>query len=282
MRQSKAYIQHRLSGPFPGQIDPWAEIARYFNQLHGSLITNLLNAYQIPLQQLGYEAARETSLQILEKKKPDMLVMGRVRLEPTPLGWDYAQAATAAMIEPGIQVEQTLEDELDAIYIRDTESGSLVTILEIVSPSNKVDWDEIEAYQRRRSELLRDGVNVVEIDLTRSIKRLVEAAMQPGFLYHIAIHLHNQGLRLIDMYYGEPTKRFALPLTAAILPMDLQPLYDQAYQSGAIAGQIYTDARYTERDLPFPSLLNAEQRQSALQTAGAWAARLEALHTEQP
>jgi hypothetical protein len=280
MRQSQAYIHHRLSGPFPGQIDPWAEMAHYFSAIHGSLIGNLVAACQVPLQELGYEATRESSLQILESRKPDVLVIHPGRSEPPPSGWSYAQAASAELIEPGIQLRPHPEDELDAIYIRETESGLLVTVVEIVSPGNKINWSEIEAYQERRTRLVKEGVNVVEVDLTRSIKRLVEAAIPPDWLYHIALHLRDGELRLIGMNFGQPIKRFALPLLGAILPVALQPLYDQAYQAVATAGRLYSDDRYTDGDLPFPSLLTVEQRQSALATVKNWSARLESLRTD--
>jgi hypothetical protein len=58
------------------------------------------------------------------------------------------------------------------------------------------------------------------------------------------------------------------------IPVETQTTYDHAYHLAAIAGHIQHEGRYTEADLPFPSLLTDQQRKIALEQAQMWQQRL--------
>jgi len=173
------------------------------------------------------------------------------------------------MTRPIVNIEYNPE-ELDAITIRDVDTGSLVTILEIISPSNKADPFELANYIRKRDRALHNRVNVVEIDATRSVKRLVEDGRARNYPYHIAVHVPVQGSWLVGVEWGESLGRVALPLRAEIMPAELQEAYDFAYRQAAIAGTIYREGNYTEAELPFPSLLTGKQKAQALKLVQQW------------
>lgn len=272
-RYSEAYIQHVIGGPFPGQIDPWAESSRFFHQLHGEMISHLLSQVQEPLLAMGYIAGRETSLQIAENRQQDIYVERQGEQPGKRESWDYTQAAEAVRAEPGIMLEG-IEPELDALHLKEVETGRLVTVVEVVSPRNKTENALIRDYQERRERLLRRDVNVVEIDLTRSVKRLVLDMVVESFPYHVAVHLSDQMPRLIGIEFAESLKRCAIPLRAEVIPVELQPAYDHAYRQTSLAGHIQADVRYSEDSLPFPSLLTADQRTRIFQAVGAWQQKL--------
>lgn len=274
-RLSPEYVEHRLRGPFPNRVDPWAEVGRYFHQIHLGMIGSLLSQIQILLLPLGYEAGRETSLFILEGREPDLYIKHEQTLQ-TSTNWDYRTAAEAIRAEAGVAVEISLPEQ-DAIHVRDIETGKLITVVEIVSPSNKTSQPDIEAYRSRRDNVIRQGVNVVEIDATRSVKRLLQDVLTRAYAYHVAVYLPGQTGRLIGINYAEPLKRVALPLRGEVIPMELQDAYDAAYRQASIAGQIYSDGGYTEDNLPFPTLLTEPQRREATQAVQAWIERLEQL-----
>ena len=277
---SQEYVQHLSIGPFPEQIDPWAEAARYFHQIHGCIISDLLERLRLPLLQLGYIAARETSLQIAERVKPDVAIRNP-NLAPDEINkWDYAAAAAAVLLEPGINIEDAVP-ELEAVKISQIESRELVTVIEIISPSNKDLLADMEYYQHRRDRLVKDkGINVVEIDLTRSVKRLVRDLVASTYPYHIAIHLPHDAW-LIGWEYGDLLKAFALPLRNEVIPIDTQVVYKSAYQQASIAPQIEAASGYVEANLPFPSLMTTTQRKAALEQVNKWQAKLDDLRTEQ-
>lgn len=160
-RFSKAYFECLQRGAFPGQVDPWAEGIHYFHQIHGGMIGYLQEKLQGPLEKLGYIAGRETSLTIAERRTlPDIYVEVQPDTPPPlPSKWDYSAQATGIQAKPDFQL--TLEESpQDAIYIEAMETGDLVTIIEVVSPGNKIDPDDLQKYRQRREKMLQCQVNI--------------------------------------------------------------------------------------------------------------------------
>jgi hypothetical protein len=270
---SPAERDHLKSGPFPGRMDPWAEHGHYFQSLHSSMIDNIMAQIQDPLMERGYVVGRETSLQVAAGREPDLFVRRDPQHDSGRM-WDYGLAAEEVLAQPGIVVQD--RPELEAVHIRDAGSGDLVTVLEIVSPGNKVRDHEMIGYRERRSRVfLERGVQVVEIDATRSVKRLTNNSVTRTTPYHVAIFLPS--LRVVEIGFDQPLVRIALPLRADVVPVDLQDAYTVAYQRTTMAWHIQHDNRYTEADLPFPSLLSDDQRRSALAAVNSWQTELERL-----
>lgn len=212
---SEAYVNYLSAGPFAGRTDPWAEAGRYFHQIHGCMISDLLERLRLPLLQFGYVAAREASLQIVERTQLDVTVRSRVTSPEPLLEWNYAEAATAVLAKPGIVLEESVP-ELEAINIRQRETGNLITIIEVISPSNKDMQADMELYQERRLRLVNEqGINVVELDLTRSVKRLVRDLLATAYSYHIALHLPHDS-RFIGMNYGDPLNVLLCPCSSRL------------------------------------------------------------------
>lgn len=269
--QYKQVLRH---GPFPQQIDPWAEKGHYFHQLHGQMISLFLHKLLSPLEELGYYAGREASLQVMTNlpNLPDVFIVEEAKRIAKPL--NYQQAVISADLELGTLLENPIP-ELDRLFIRADDNNELVTVIEIVSPNNKIQLEEIERYELRRKMLSAQGVHCVEIDLTRSVKRLIANAIAKNFPYHIAIHLNDGESRLIGMRLNDRLKSFALPLRSEILPIDLDAIYRQAYQETSMPTQILRQNAYREEALEFPSLLSDDEKKSLLAQVEAWKAALE-------
>lgn len=267
-----AYIAHLSLGPFGGRTDPWAEHAHYFSQLHSGIIANLLAQLWQPLLESGYHASKEASLQISELRKPDIAIR-QLNSQPAAapaMTLDYAAAANAILAEPGDVIDLD-EPEYQAIYISERHSNRLVTVVEIISPRNKLNWQDIWRYQSGRADLfLSQGVNVVEVDLTRSVKRLLDHDLTHRAAYHMAVFLPDESPRVIRMEYGEPLKWCALPLRDKVIGINLQQAYEVAYREATIAPQLIDEERYTLEHLPFPTLLSDAQRAAALEAVRNW------------
>lgn len=263
-------------GPFPGQIDPWVEQAHYFQQLHAELISALLGQLQDPLFDMGYVAGREASLLIAEGREPDLYLRTDSHPDKPMIPWSYELAAAEALTEPGIRVED--EADTQAIHIKSQDNGDLVTVVEIVSPGNKTKAYEISAYQERRTRLfLEKGVNVVEIDLTRSVKRLTVNSITAHYPYHLALFVPHQAIWVLGIEFNARLNRFALPLRGEVMPTELHQAYEQAYVRARLAWHIQHEGRYGEDHLPFPSLLTSEQRERLLKQVEVWKSELDRL-----
>lgn len=276
---SEAEIKHFERGPFPGQIDPWSETGHYFKAIHSDMISSLIAMTKQPLLAKGYIAGREASLQISEGREPDIHILRRDAPPERFQQWNYELAAAEILAEPGVLVEA--EIELEAIHIRDATSGDLVTVVEIVSPTNKISLSEITAYQERRTRLyLERGVNVVEIDPTRSVKRLTNNSQTNAHLYHVAVFLPGIAVWVAGVNWGEALNPLALPLRGEAIKVELHEAYTHAYQQNTTAWHLHHDGHYTEDLLPFPSLLTSAQRLEALAAIQSWRTELERLRAQ--
>lgn len=280
-RYSDAYVEHLTRGPFPGRVDPWGETGSYFPQIHSGIISHFLSQTRDSLLRMGYVASREASLHIADARSlPDVAVRQTSQKQTALPEWDYAAAARAAQTDPGMVVSLGIMEQ-EAIYIKWAEKGSLVTVVEIISPSNKTRPEAMLEYQERRNRLVQqEGVNVVEVDLTRSVKRLLQDVLVTLYAYHTAIYLPGALPRLIGMDFGQPLKPFALPLRGEVIAVETQAAYDYAYQQASTAAQIYNNGHYTIDELPFPSLLTPQQRQEVLQAVASWQDELKRLRDE--
>jgi hypothetical protein len=147
------------------------------------------------------------------------------------------------------------------LEIRDM-NGHLVTVIELISPSNKTLAGSMQM-AARHEQLIRSGVNVVEIDLIRggyrTLPELIAAELRDSgedTMYLVAVGRAGCPDER-QVYYCPLRERlpaFAIPLRKndALVALDLQPLIDRCYQTG----------RYwqlSQRSLPPPELSSDEQ-----------------------
>lgn len=274
---SAEYVELLSAGPFPGRVDPWAEYPRYFQQIYANMIGVLMDTLRVPLYTLSYVAGRAVSLQIAERREPDVAVLDQ-RADPKPVQqWDYPGAAKAVLASPGMALVSEAR-RLAAIDVKRFDADELVTIIEISSPGNKHHVTLSKDHSERRERLVAvQQVSVVEFDLTRSVNHLIESPLVDSYLYHIAVFLPDADPRLIGMDFGRPLARVALPLRGEVVPVETQIVYASAYRAAMVAGQMRRDNFYTKRNLPFPSLMTPDQRGEALEMVARWQTELEQL-----
>lgn len=147
-----------------------------------------------------------------------------------------------AVAEPIIihaRPEQATEGYIEII---DVGSGNrVVTVLELLSESNKYPGDGQSQYLRKQREYLAGGVSLVEIDLLRSGKRVlaVPARWVPPShrtTYQICV-VRGWKPAAYEVYRAplrEPLPSIRVPLRQqdADVPLDLQMLIDRCYHHG--------------------------------------------------
>jgi hypothetical protein len=122
-----------------------------------------------------------------------------------------------------------------------TSGGRVVTVIELVSPTNKFGGDGREKYQQKQRECRQASVNLVEIDLTRSGRRELLAhrwstARQYAATYEVSVwraawssRCELYPIRLQDRL---PAIRIPLRPDDPDAVLDLQPMIDAAYERG--------------------------------------------------
>lgn len=256
-------------GPFPGQMDLWAEHAHYFHGLHEQMIGEIIAMLKQPLRARGYVIARETSLQFTRQVIADSYITDDGRAKPGAAAVRYQTAAAAVMADVGFMVDDVPVPTALKIYRR--EPYQLVTMIEIISPSNKNKLSEIENYMARRDHLhYAENIHIVEIDITRSYNRMLNNTIVDRSPYHAAVHVVDETTYFIPMSRGEPFKRIAIPLLGDAVALDLDKIYQQAYEGMGLANLMRVEGFYTSVKLPFPSLLTDAERDEALAAVAAW------------
>ena len=163
-----------MASPFPG-MDPYLE--KHWGDVHHRLITYACDQLQgeLPrdLRARVEERVFLESAQGVERNMyPDIRVVERGRGQ-----------AVSTRPEGGLAVAEPLllhlaDEPVTQGYIEIIDVGSgkrVVTVIEVLSPSNKTAGEGQDLYLRKRRELNAGHVSLVEIDLLRAGKRILMA-----------------------------------------------------------------------------------------------------------
>jgi hypothetical protein len=139
-----------MSSPFPG-MNPYLEHPNIWEDFHANLATEIQSQLSPKLRPRYFAALvpRVTYEEVvIEEKhsiKPDVSVY---RVNDRPWGGEAVAIAPAPVTG---RVAMELPVNLYTVEIRETETGVLVTAIEILSPVNKrPNHDAFEDYQQKR------------------------------------------------------------------------------------------------------------------------------------
>lgn len=185
-----------MHSPFPG-VDPFTEARHLWKGIHTQLIGELSTHQLPPLLAPAYYVDVEPSLQV------------------------YSETIT-------VLPELEEEEEESAIFVREAGTERLVTVIEIVSYSNKTAGLTKRArYLAKRWEFLNSGIHLVEIDLLRWGNRVVPGL--PDQAYHILVRRADEQpeCRVWSFGFSEPIPSAALPLLdpGERVPLPLQEAF---------------------------------------------------------
>jgi hypothetical protein len=168
-----------MPSPFPS-MDPYLEDPAICPDFHNALAGDLRAALNTLLPRRYYarlESRPEVGIVDDDRGRPivpDVSVIRYRRDVPSRAG----QRGSLAVAEPGPRTERSQSVWIDTpeelfrhyyVEIRDaSRSHELVTLIEIVSPSNKRAGDDRKAYVRKQQEVLDSDANLIEIDLLTS------------------------------------------------------------------------------------------------------------------
>jgi hypothetical protein len=254
-----------MPSPFPG-MDPYLE--PFWGDVHQALITYARDQLQAKLprdlrarmqQRLvidpGDPRAVYPDVHVSEPVRAPREAEGGVALAIAPAGVEVL-LAEGADEAPELELGERVPEGY--IEIREGRGdGRVVTVIEVLSPSNKAPGPDRDLYLRKRTDLAWGGVGLVEIDLLRRgayslmvpADRLPRKATGPYFATTWrpwrpwAFMFHNISLR------GR-LPRISIPLRPGEreVALDLQAILDAAYDNGR-----YDDLDYrSDPDPPLP------------------------------
>lgn len=248
-----------MSYPFPG-MNPWLEDSAVWHNVHNSLIVALRDSlapilrprYFVDIETHTYIAVADNKPQL---RYPDVTIINR---------GGPAILAPVADESPYLTIDLPSSDPIEEgfLEVKSIPTGEVVTIIELLSHTNKINGKDRQSYLEKREAILESLVHFVEIDLLRAHPPLpYTQEAQSDYRLFIRRSETRRRARLYPFSLRQPIPIFPLPLR----PDDQEPMVDL----GALLHQIYDRAGY---DLvikydqpPGPSLSDADS---------AWAAEL--------
>lgn len=255
-----------MPSPFPG-MDPYLEDHGVFPDLHQSLASAVRDAlngllparYYAKLEsrpEIGITDDTHTTRPVV----PDVAVLHAPPVRPKRPGDAVAVLEEVKEVagdeEPGVRPARSYEVSIrgDAVphvlvEVRDSVSDHrLVTLVEIVSPSNKRAGPDREAYVRKQQDVLRTDANTVEIDLLRAGRHPFARAALADFVaqvepprdYLVLVSRYWRrltgvvGYQIYPVGVREPLPQFYVPLREheEEVLLDLQSIFDRVYDNG--------------------------------------------------
>ncbi len=248
----------RYENPFPG-MNPYLENPDIWPDFHNGLIGQLRDIlgpqlpdrYRIALQRRveveePFGGPSELNLVI-----PDALVTSDSAVVP-PASGETAAAVTAPPDE-AVAVRVRMPREISVLWLRveTVPERELVTVVEVLSPTNKRPGEGRRRYIRKREAIVAGLVNLVEIDLLRRWEPmpLETAPLVSDYGILVCRGLESPGALLYPFMVQQRIPKFTLPLLSE----------DEAYAPevdlGSIVDRLHHTARYnleTRYDAPPP------------------------------
>ncbi len=232
-----------MPSPFPG-MNPYLEKADLWNDFHNRYIAALAEALTGPLSPRYYVKIEEY-LYIHDLPAEERQYFGRSDLPVHPVsGTTPAVAAMLTMpapsvigLPPAVDIER-----VPYLEVRDRGSHSVVTVIELLSPSNKYAGDDRESFLTKRREALASEANYVEIDLLRGGPRLPWPGL-PKYDYYALVRRvtdwHRLNIWTIQLREKLPTIPIPLRTDEPEPAVDLQATLHRVYDAAGYALHIY-------------------------------------------
>jgi len=245
-------------------MDPYLE--RHWGDVHTRLVTYASDQLQKLLPK-DLRARVEERVVVSQWDRPRSVYPDVRIIETERISRRRGNGGASVAIAEPLVIELADEHETQRfIEIREVSSDSrLVTVLEVLSPTNKKPGDGQEQYLRKQQELRQAGVNLVEIDLLRGgdwVVALPLQALEPDVRTPYRVVVRRGWRRLQAEYYPIalsdrlPAIKVPLRPTDSDVPLDLQALLEQCYENGG-----YDDIDYARA--PEPPLPAAATRWAA-------------------
>ncbi len=229
-----------MPSPFPG-MDPYLETPELWPDVHHELISQI-RSFLNPALRPRYVARVELRVYVSDDDDPGReAILPDVRVEKLKRkGTRKPKDSSALAITEPLTVPLLIDDEIEEarLEIRHLESGSLVTVIEVMSPTNKIRGSRGRAsFMEKRREILGSEVHWVEIDLLRAGSPSVTNPPLVSSDYRILVS--RAGARSRAKYWPANVRQ-ALPVIGIPLrgkdpdvPLDLGAVLRAAYEHGA-------------------------------------------------
>jgi hypothetical protein len=243
-----------MPSPFPG-MNPYFEQPAYWQDFHTEFLT-VFRRLLVPQLGGAFIVQLEEHIYIHDLPSEPRRLVGRADLSVAPSEMVTSSQAAVGLLTAPMEVQLPEQDieRIPFLEIRDRQGRELLTVIELLSPSNKRPGEYREHYLSKRRELLRSPAHLVEIDLLRQGPAM-PAGNRPACDYSVLISRAPR--RPIASFWPislrEKLPVIPIPLRSDVddAKIDLQEVLHRAYDGPGYETYIYADS-------PPPSLSGDE------------------------
>ncbi len=240
-----------MPSPFPG-MNPYLQHPDLWPDVHNRLIASI-GDHLVPILRPRYYVALEERTYL--DQPTDLVFVGRpdVALVSSGKGGSEASPKPGKPVK-AIEVATPMADQRRETYleVRTVGEGDVVTVVELLSPSNKRPGAGRRLYMEKRLLVLATQTNLVEIDLLRAGERMPTLGPAVDSDYRILISRGPGRPRadLVPFGVRDPIPSFSLPLR----PGEAEPLVELGPLVTALHDRAGYDLRIDYRRPPEPPL----------------------------
>ncbi len=223
-----------MPSPFPG-MNPYLEDPDEWPDFHVSFLVALRAAINAVLPQ-RYVALLDRYVWLHDPETETRVLLGIPDVLTVDQGALNGGGGTAVAETAPLTLTLPVVRHKGNVYMRlvDREQRRVVTVVELLSPSNKETGRDRDAYLAKRNEYLASGTNLVEIDFLRSGNRLPLGEPPPPETDYYVFVCRNSEFPKAGFWPFSVRERLPL-LNVPLLPsdhspvVDMKPCLDRAY-----------------------------------------------------
>jgi hypothetical protein len=222
--------------PFLEQEHIWHDFHERFCPLVAELLTRQVRPHYV------VRIDEQVYIHELPAEARQLVGRGDVTVAHAPVAVGPGPAAGVLIAPVQVRLPAVDIERQSFLEIRDRASRELVTVLELLSPSNKYAGPDRDQYLAKRSQLLASRTHLVEIDLLRGGPRL-PLENWPACDYSVLVsrveERRNAGLWPIRLRERLPIIPIPLRPPHADAQLDLQEVLHRLYDAAGYEDDIY-------------------------------------------
>lgn len=216
--------------PYLENPELWPEVhSRLIVAIADELTEHLSEKYRVAIEKRTYFSSGDENLLV---GIPDVSVVAKRTAESQP-----ARTATLAPQPISVTVPMTEEVQERYLEIREVATGTVVTVIELLSPKNKRAGEGRQAYERKRNQVLASLSHLIEIDLLRGGQ---PPPIRGGVDSDYRILISRSDRRPSALLYAFSLRQAIPQIAVPLMPGDGEPLLDVQ----VVLQRVYERGRY--------------------------------------
>lgn len=233
-----------MPSPFPG-MDPYLEAPELWPNVHHGLISEIQAALNRALRP-RYRSIVEERVYLSDENDPGRRVIipdvaVKVSAPSSRYESSYPPDESSLAVAKPVRATTLIEEEIrePRVVIIDSSGGKVVTVIEVLSPTNKIVGSRGRtSYESKRAEVMRSPAHFVEIDLLRDGIPIYCGEQLPPHDY--LVHVSRHAARPHGVVWPILLRQHLPTIDIPLLPKDP----DAALDLGAILNSAYDRGGY--------------------------------------